>query len=150
MFKFLFSFDALDQAQATLNKLRNRISNLIDEGDINKDKFDLYNNKFKDELSNDLNTSNAITTLYDVLKSDLSNNTKLYLIEDFDKVLSLDLLKKEETDKELVEYINSKIELRNEAKKNKDYNLSDKIRDELLEKGIVLKDTREGTTYEIK
>ena len=54
--------------------------------------------------------------LYDVLKSDLNNNTKLYLIEDFDKVLSLDLLKKEEIDNELIDYINKKIEERKEAK----------------------------------
>ena len=48
------------------------------------------------------------------------------------------------------EYIKSKIEERNDAKKNKNYELADSIRNELLEKGIVLKDTREGTTYEVK
>ena len=49
-----------------------------------------------------------------------------------------------------IEFINSKIEERNEAKKNKNYELSDQIRNELLEMGIILKDTREGTTFEIK
>ena len=84
-----------------------------------------------------------------MLKSDLNNNTKLYLIEDFDKVLSLDLLKTEEIDKELVRYIEEKIEERKQAKTNKEYDKADSIRKELEEKGIVLKDTREGTTYEI-
>ena len=84
-----------------------------------------------------------------MLKSDLNNNTKLYLIEDFDKVLSLDLIQKEEIDNELVEYINKKIEERKEAKINKNYDLADSIRKELEEKGIILKDTREGTTFEI-
>ena len=51
---------------------------------------------------------------------------------------------------ELEEYINEKIALRNEAKKNKDYALADSIRDELLSKNIVLKDTREGTKFEIR
>ena len=41
----------------------------------------------------------------------------------------------------------AKIEERNEAKKNKDYALADKIRDELKEQGIELIDSREGTTY---
>ena len=51
--------------------------------------------------------------------------------------------------KELELYINDMISKRNDAKKNKDYELADKIRNELLEKGIVLKDTREGTIFEI-
>jgi len=62
----------------------------------------------------------------------------------------LDLIKKEsEIDSELLKYINESIEKRKEAKLNKDYDLADSIRKELLEKGIVLKDTREGTTYEV-
>ena len=67
----------------------------------------------------------------------------------WDSVLSLDLLKKEEIDKELESYILSKIEDRKEAKKNKNFELADQIRNELLEKHIILKDTREGTTYEV-
>ena len=72
-------------------------------------------------------------------------------IEIFDKVLGLDLLKKEtkEIDEELKTYILSKIEERNNAKKNKDFTLADSIRNELLEKGITLKDTREGTIFEL-
>ena len=91
-----------------------------------------------------------LTTLYDVIKSDLNNKTKLYLIEDFDKVLSLDLTKEDEIDKDLLNYINKKIEERDNAKKEKNYKLADSIRDELLEKNIIIKDTREGTTFEIK
>ena len=67
----------------------------------------------------------------------------------FDKVLSLDLFKEDEIDKQLIKYIEEKIEERNLAKKNKDYSLADKIREELKEKNIVLKDTKEETLYEI-
>ena len=75
---------------------------------------------------------------------------KLALIESFDKVLSLNLIKKEEEiDEELLNYINESIEKRKEAKLNKDYELADSIRKELQEKGIILKDTREGTIYEV-
>ena len=87
--------------------------------------------------------------LYDVLKADINNNTKLCLIEDFDKVLSLDLLKKEEIDSELLKYIEEKIEERKNHKLNKEYDKADAVRKELEEKGIILKDTREGTTFEI-
>ena len=150
--QLVFSFEALEQAQNTLNKLRNRINNISDEGELDSDKFEEYNNRFKDALSEDLNTSNALTVLYDLLKDDsVSNKTKLELISSFDKVLSLDLINntEEEIDKDLVDFINSKIEERAEAKKNKDYALADSIRDELTSKGIRLIDTKEGTKYEV-
>ena len=149
--QLIFSYDALEQAQNTLNKLRNRINSISSEGELDSDKFEEYNNRFKDALSEDLNTSNALTVLYDLLKDgSVNNKTKLELISSFDKVLSLDLIKEdEEIDKDLVDYINSKIEERAEAKKNKDYKLADSIRDELTEKGIKLIDTKDGTKYEV-
>ena len=83
--------------------------------------------------------------------NETNNNTKLELIKEFDTVLSLDLLKDNtnEIDSELKSYIEGMITKRNEAKKNKDYKTSDVIREELKEKGINIKDTREGTIYEI-
>ena len=96
-----------------------------------------------------MNTSLMLTTLYDVLKDETNNNTKLYLIEDFDQVLSLNLLKDEEIDKDFEKYINEKIKERNIAKQNKDYQKADQIRNELLSKNVIIKDTREGTTFEI-
>ena len=104
------------------------------------------------DLSNDLNTSMAITVLYDVLKdNDMNDDTKLYLINDFDKVLSLDLcvFDEELKDDELACYIQNKIEERNLAKQNKDYAKADKIRDELKDKNVIIRDTRDGTVYEI-
>jgi len=150
----VFSYDALDQARNSYQKLKNKIKSL--NKNLNKEldnvKTEEYKNKFKEALENDLNTSLALTVIYDLLKDDVNDTTKLYLIEDFDKVLSLDLLKEEkvEVDSELLEYINSMINKRNEAKQNKDYALADQIRNELEEKGILIKDTREGTTYELK
>ena len=75
------------------------------------------------------------------------------LIGMFDYVLSLDLLKereekKPEVDDELAAYVEEQIALRKAAKKEKNFAEADRIRNELLEKGIVLKDTREGTTWE--
>ena len=82
----------------------------------------------------------------------LNDITKYELIKSFDEVLSLDLLKentKLNQDNDMDEYILAKIEERNNAKKEKNYALADQIRDELANKGIILKDSREGTTYEI-
>ena len=152
--QLLFSYDILDGSVNAYNKLKQKIKNIKDntEGNIDYKKAEEYINQFKKSLENDLNTSLALTTLYDVIKANINNKTKLYLIGEFDKVLSLNLLEdvKEEISEELLKYINNKIEERNEAKKNKNYELSDSIRNELLEKGIILKDTREGTKFEIK
>lgn len=148
--QLVFSYDNLDQSENAYKKLLNRVNSISDEGEFDKDIFEKYNDSFKKSISEDLNTSNAITVLYDLLKdNDVNGKTKLELIKSFDKVLSLDLIKLNVvSDKH--DYIMSKIELRNNAKKNKDYELADKIRNELLNEGIVLVDTREGTTYKME
>ena len=143
-----FTYEILDQNQTAYLKLLNKTRALNPEGDLDKEKFDEYDNKFKEYLENDLNTSNAISLLYELLKdNEVNNTTKIELINSWDKVLGLDLTKKEEVDKDKEAYILEMIEKRNEAKKSKDFELADRIRNELLEKGIVLLDTREGTTY---
>ena len=152
--QLVFSYESLDIAQNTYNKLISRIKSLKqDKSVVDKEVYEKYNQLFKEALADDLNTSNALTVLYDVLKCDTNNITKLSLIESFDKVLSLNLIGQEPTveiEEELLNYINQRIEDRKQAKINKDYELADSIRQELLEKGIVLKDTREGTTFEVK
>ncbi len=142
-----FTYDILDGAVSAYNKLLNRVRLL--DNTLNEDisGTDVYIQNFKESLASDLNTAGAITVLYDVLKSDLNDTSKLYLVKEFDKVLSLDLLKEEVIDKELSSYVEEQIKLRNEAKLNKNYDLADKIRKELLSKNIELKDTREGTTW---
>ncbi len=149
--QLVFSYESLDSAVNTYNKLINKIKSIkSDDSNLNENEFNKYKSKFKYELENDLNTSNALTVLYDVIKSDINNTTKLELIKDFDKVLSLNLLTNDEIDKDVLDYINSKIEERKQAKSNKDYERADLIRKELEDKGITLKDTREGTIYEIR
>ena len=148
--QLVFTFENLDNAEQTYKKLKQKTLNLSNDGAIDEDKFDMYNKKFISFLDDDLNTSSCLTVLYDMLKdNDLNDATKRKLTESFDKVLSLDLLKEDEVslNDELVGYIEEKIALRTLAKQNKDFIEADKIRNELLEKGILLKDTREGTIW---
>ena len=147
--QLLFTYDNLSQAEDTLKKLRIRISNISDSGDLDQTSFDIYDNKFKDELSNDLNTANAISVLYEVLKdNNLNGHTKIELMKSFDKVFSINLVPEKQAVENEAEIL-ALIEKRKEAKKNKDFELADSIRDDLLSKGIELLDTREGTTYRI-
>ena len=148
--QLVFTYDSLTSAQNSYNKLVNKIRSIKeDDSELSNEMISKYKSLFTNELENNLNTANALTVLYDVIKSNINNNTKLYLIRDFDKVLGLNLIMEEKIDKELLTYINDSINRRNEHKKNKEYELADKIRKELEEKGIILKDTREGTTFEI-
>ena len=155
----VFSYEALDNMVAAYNKLAKKIAELKNEGEVDKEVFAQYKAKFEDALCNDLNTSMAITVLYDVVKADTNDATKLALINDFDYVLSLNLYeegkKLNETpvnvgvDAELEAFVLAKIEERAAAKKAKDFATADAIRDELLAKGVAIKDTREGVKWEL-
>lgn len=150
-----FSYEVLDNMTTAYNKLIKKIGELKADGSVDEEAFAGYRNKFEDAICSDLNTSSAITVIYDVLRSDINDMTKLELMKSFDEVLSLDLLKDHGNDKEssvdseLKEYILAKIEERKAAKKEKDFAKADAIRDELAAKGIQIKDTREGTVWEI-
>ena len=142
-----FSYDSLDSAEFEYKKLKNRIKTLNKKEDIlDEEEFTIFDNKFKDAISNNLNTSSAITVLYDVLKSDINDYTKIKLIEKFDKVLSLDLLKEDNV--EVPEEVIELVEERNKYKKEKNFEEADKVRDKITSLGYKILDTRDGTKIE--
>ena len=133
-------------------KLHKKVLELKDDGAVDEAKFAEFRAKFEEVLANDMNTSMAITMIYDVLRDDMNDATKKALVASFDEVLSLDLTVAEETaavDAELEAFVLTKIEERKAAKKEKDFAKADAIRAELLEKGVQIKDTREGTVWEL-
>ena len=158
--QLVFSYENLDGAQIAYNKLLKRIAalNVNDEDTLDMTAAEKLKGSFKAAMDNDINTSLGITALYDVLKYNTNDKTKLYLLEDFDKVLSLGLIegaeKLNEAEEapqaekdELTLYVEEQIALRKQAKKDKNFAEADRIRNELAEKGINLLDTREGTTW---
>lgn len=149
--QMIFTFESLDIAENAYKKLLNRVANLKNNGVVDKNIKEMYITKFKETLEDDLNTSNSLTVLYEVLKCDINDATKRELVLEFDKVLSLDLMKSNtnDVDSNKKKYIQEMIEKRELAKREKNYVLADEIRNKLNEDGIVLKDTREGTIYEI-
>ena len=152
----VFSYEALDQASATFNKLLGRISRLKNEGEVDSAFVSANRERFLGAIGNDLNTALGITNIYDILKADTSDATKLACLADIDTVLSLNLVRASEekvdapTEKSALELeIEALIAERKEAKKAKNFARADQIRDELKARGITLIDTREGTTYTI-
>ena len=160
----VFSYENMDNAKIAYGKLISRIASLREEGEVDEATLAELKASFVKAMDNDLNTSLAVTALYDVLKAKTNGATKLALLRDFDRVLCLDLLENaakkraedaavaEESkaaDDPFVAWIEEQIEARRAAKASKNYAEADRIRAELLGKGVTLIDTKEGTTYRI-
>lgn len=155
----VFSYENLDNAAVAYGKLIAKIAALDPEqpGEVDGAAFGELKARFEKAMDADLNTSLAITALYDVLKAKTNDVTKLAALEDFDRVLSLDLLAhgekqrradreaqaKEERDPE----IDALVQQRTEAKKAKNWAEADRIRDELKARGITITDTPQGTKW---
>ena len=162
----VFSWENLDNAAKTYDKLIGRVAQLdLDTKEpVDNVALDEFKRAFVAALDNDLNSSLAVTAVYDVLKANVNDATKIAALNDFDQVLCLDLVasaKKRQSEKDVsaetpasddpfIAYIQEQIQKRADAKKNKDYATADAIRNDLAEKGVVLIDSKEGTTFQIK
>ncbi|MBQ4324653.1 MAG: cysteine--tRNA ligase [Clostridia bacterium] len=158
----VFTWENLENAAIAYRKLKARIDKLQPAPGEEYDEAGAAPHKaaFRAALDNDLNTSLAVTAVYDVLKAPLNATTKLALLRDFDTVLGLNLVAengKEEPQNAADsvggtltrEEIEAAIAARLEAKKNKNYAEADRIRASLAEQGITLTDTPSGTTYTV-
>ena len=151
--KLNFTWEGIKSAQISLNRLRElTLSHKGKEGKISKDVLDEYENKFLDAINDDINMPVAISVVWDLAKNEVKSNDIYNLILKFDKVLSLDLNKKQEDKKikeeNLPEEILEILEKRKKARESKDYALSDILRDELKQKGYIVKDSKEGQKIE--
>ena len=161
-----FSDEILNQSKAGLERLYNAkerlefiISKLSDDAE-NADELKLeeelnsFRQRFIEAMDDDLNTADAVSIIFELAKFMNSNvnenSTKEFankVLAEFNELTSvLNVVNKKQEDM-LDEEIEKLIEARTQAKKNKDFKLADEIRDELLEKGIVLEDTRQGVKW---
>ncbi|PWL55780.1 MAG: cysteine--tRNA ligase [Clostridium cadaveris] len=155
--QLVFSFESLKDAQNGYKALKKKISAILSDIDnnenANEENINLYKEKFITQISDDLNIANAFTVLNEVIKDNkLNNKEKSILIEDFDKVLSLNLMEIEETipsniDVELVDRL---LKERNDARKEKNFKRADEIRNELAAMNIEILDSKEGSTWKVK
>ena len=168
----VFSWENLDNAQLSYRKLIARIAGLKPSQEpVDEEVFSALTDKFKAAMDNDLNTSLGVTALYDVLKAKTNDATKLAVIADLDRVLSLSLIEKADAKREELSRqsaataqaaagfrivsesgeedaaVTEKIEARRAAKKAKDFAQADRIRDELKAAGIELTDVPNGVVW---
>ncbi|MBP3661051.1 MAG: cysteine--tRNA ligase, partial [Oscillospiraceae bacterium] len=152
----VFSWENLDNAAAAYDKLIAKIATLKNEGGIEPMMFASLKQRFAKALEGDLNTSVAVTAVYDVLKAKTTDATKLALIADFDKVLCLNLLaaaenlRKKQAEEEAANAdpeVDALVAERTAAKKARNFAEADRIRDLLKERGIEIIDTPQGAKW---
>ena len=166
----VFTWENLDNAQGAYRKLIARVAALKPgDGPVDETVLAAQREKFLKAVGNDLNTSLGITAVYDALKLPANDATKLAVLDDFDRVLSLDLTKKaaakraEDTKAAAVTdasgftvtgegdpAVDALVLRRAEAKKAKNFAEADRIRDDLRARGIELTDTPTGTTWKYR
>lgn len=156
--QLLFSYDSLRDAQKAYGALKKKVGSILSDVDenssVNSDRIQEYKDKFTAQISDDLNIANAFTVLNEVIKdNNLNNKEKITLIEDFDRVFSLDLMKapKETVPSNVdLEMVDKLLVERNEARKSKNFARADEIRNQLAAMNIEILDSKEGSTWRIK
>ena len=163
----MFTWENLDNAATAYQKLVKKIAALKPEdGEVDQAVVEEYRSKFKTQVGNDLNTSMAVTCLYDALKAKTNDATRLAILNDFDQVLSLSLLDKaaelrrsqqaqaqKAASGEFTIHgegdpaIDALVKARAEAKKAKNFAEADRIRDELKAQGIEVTDMPNGASW---
>ena len=164
----VFTWENLDNAQGAYRKLLKKIAALsADGGAVDEAALADWRARFIRQVGNDLNTSMGITALYDVLKAQVNDATKLAVLDSFDSVLGLSLLEKAAALREKDaaaraaaqsaggytvtgegdSAVDALVLARYEAKKAKNFAEADRIRDELKAQGIEIIDAKDGATW---
>lgn len=150
----VFTWENLDNAAAAYKKLLAKIGTLLHEGGTaDAAKKDALLAAYYEAMNNDLNTAQAVTVIYDILKADADAATKLAALAEIDEVLSLDLIGGAKAQAEAAEDAQSDIpaevlalvEARKEARQAKDFAKADALRDEIAALGWEIRETRQGT-----
>ena len=147
--KINFTFEAMDAAKIALKRLKEGYKNHLNGKDIiDSEVVELFKNEFIQAINDDLNMPQAMGTVWNIIRYEKKSKQLADLLLDFDKVLGLDLDKNEEDNIELPEKIKKIIEQREKARIEKNWTLSDELRDKLKELGYNVKDTKEGMKIE--
>ena len=161
-----FSHDLMESAKNGLDRIITAVSNLTEleniakDGELTSKEKEVLNTtnetfgKFEASMEDDFNTADAIAAVFELVKLANTNSsidsTKAFISQMKKKIITLtDVLglKVEKENEMLDEEIDSLIAQRQQARKDRDFKRADEIRDILLEKGIVLEDTREGVRW---
>lgn len=147
--KLNFTFDVLKGAEISLARLRDGYKNHLEENDeVDENIINEFEERFHQAINDDLNMPNAMSIVWEVIKYPKKSKKLSELLLKFDKVLGLKLNEDDKKEIDIPEEIQKLLEERKVARENKDWELSDKIRDIIKEKGYIIKDSKDGVTVE--
>lgn len=145
--KLNFTWEGMDSAKTSLDRLRDSYQKHLNGTDeIDEVILEKYKNAFNEAINDDLNMPVAMSVVWELAKRPEKSKKISQLLKDFDRVLGLkiDEYKKQDIPSEIKELL----KLREEARKNKNWAESDKLRDIIKDKGYLVKDSKEGQTIE--
>ena len=144
-----FTFEAMDSAKIALARLREGyLRHKEGSENVSEEEIKKYEESFLEAINDDLNMPVAMSVVWDVVKNPTKSPQLANLLLKFDEVLGLDLKNYKKEEVILPEDIKKLVESRNEARKEKNWSESDRIRDILIQKGYNVKDSKEGTIIE--
>ena len=148
--KLNFTWEALDAAQNSLNKLRDGYRKHLNGIDnIGENEIFKLRESFLEAINDDLNIPSAMSVVWSIIKNPSKSKELAGILLDFDRVLGLDIDKEQEKT-HLPEEVIKMIEERKQAREEKNWAKSDEIRDKLQEMGYIVKDSKDGMTVEKK
>ena len=147
--KLNFTWEAMESAKIALNRLREGYLKHC-EGTAKVDEEEIKNleKRFNEAINDDLNMPVAMSVVWDIIKNPNKSKDYQNLLLKFDEVLGLDLKNYKRKESKIPEEDLKLVEERNIARKNKNWEESDRIRDILMSKGYTVKDGKEGTLIE--
>lgn len=150
--QLMFSWEGLDTAAKAYNSLINRIRELKNQAETTQTNTRVpgkncednkYSDLFMEAVNDDLNMPRALAVLHQLISdSNISPNYKLELIKNFDEILGLDLLRENET--KIPDEVKELVNMREQARKQKNFKLSDELREKIRNKGFLVEDTKQG------
>lgn len=147
--KINFTWEAMDAAKTALNRLREGyLKHAEGTATIDEKELEELENRFHEAINDDLNMPVAMSVVWDIIKNPNKSKDFQKLLLKFDEVLGLDLKNYQKVENDIPEEDKKLVEERNEARKNKNWAESDRIRDILMSKGYTVKDGKEGTIIE--
>ena len=143
------NWETMDSAKTALGRLRDGfLKHKNGNEDVDAEVIKDFEKRFLEAINDDLNMPVAMSIVWEVVKYPAKSQKLKDLLLKFDAVLGFDLANYEEKEEELPENIKDLINQRNEARKDKNWAESDRIRDLLVQKGYSVKDTADGTVVQ--
>ena len=147
--KINFTWEAMDAAKTALSRLREGyLKHSEGTEKVSKEELSELENRFHEAINDDLNMPMAMSIVWDIIRKPNKSKDYQNLLLKFDEVLGLDLKNYQKEENEIPEDIQELVNQRNQARSNKNWAESDRIRDILITKGYTVKDSKEGTIIE--